>query len=367
LTPKDYYEILGVSRDASQEDIKKAYRRLALKYHPDRAKNDKDAQEKFKEINQAYEVLCDEEKRKKYDQFGAEGVDMGVGSGGFGGFDFGGFGEGAFSDIFDSFFGGGARTRARRETRAERGSSLRFEKEITLEEAASGKTLKFKILRQDPCSACNGSGGDSSTCPQCSGSGTVMSGGGFFRISQTCPRCGGEGKVIANPCSNCKGTGLQASKDSISVKIPPGVHDGTTLRLAGQGNAGRHNGPRGDIFLDIRIKPNPYLKRKGDDLYTVLYVSFPEAVFGSSRSIRSLSGSKTLKIPSGVQSGTKLRLKGEGMPVLNGYGKGDLFVEVKIETPKKLNKQQKEALKRYAELTESRDKKNSSWWNKIFE
>ncbi|MFW6172145.1 MAG: molecular chaperone DnaJ [Elusimicrobiota bacterium] len=363
MSPQDYYNTLGVSRDASQDEIKKAYRKLALKYHPDRTKGDKQAQEKFKEINQAYEVLSDPDKRKRYDQFGAEGVDTDMGGGpgqGFGGFDFGGF-----SDIFEEFFGGGgfgtAGTRTRREYR---GSSLKLEYELSLKEAFEGKNIKVKVLRQDPCKECGGSGGDTSTCSTCQGRGTVTSGSGFFQVKRTCPKCGGEGMEISNPCSKCRGTGLEANKDTISLKVPPGIHNGTTLRVAGQGNAGRHNGPRGDIYVVIKIKPHPSIKRQGDDLLKKIYIDFPEAVFGSTKEIETLTGKKKIKIPSGIQSGTKLRLKKEGMPRLNTYGKGDFYVQVNIATPKKLNKKQKEALEEYAKQT--KNKKNSSWWNKIF-
>jgi len=365
---QDYYEILGVGKDASQEEIRKAYRKLALKYHPDRTKGDKEAQEKFKEINEAYEVLSDEGKRKNYDRFGKQGADMGsgAGAGGFGGFEAGGFSD--FSDIFDQFFGGASgRSGAKTREKVYRGSSLKLKAEITLQEAAEGKKVKLKVLRQDPCEACGGRGGDFTTCSTCKGTGAVSRGGGFFKISQSCPRCGGKGQANTNPCSDCRGTGLQANKDSISVKIPPGVHDGSTLRLRGQGNAGRYNGPRGDIFVEIKVKPHESIRRDGNNLYTRVPVSFPEAVLGTSKKIKTLNGTKTVKVPSGIQSGTKLRLKGEGMPNINSYGKGDLFVEVKLITPKKLNKQQKEALKKYAELTKDSDNHNSSWWNKLFE
>ncbi|MGM0441469.1 MAG: molecular chaperone DnaJ [Elusimicrobiota bacterium] len=379
MSSKDYYDILGVSKDASQDEIKKAYRKLALKYHPDRTDGDEESQEKFKEINQAYEVLSDTEKRKKYDRFGEKGVDMGAGGQGAGFEGFGNFGQGGggaggfgnFSDIFEEIFGGGGRTTsrtrrsARSSRRASKGSSLRLDYDISLEDAAKGKKVKLKVLRQDPCPDCEGTGGDVSTCPECNGQGAVQGGSGFFRIQQTCPKCKGQGKVVTNPCSSCRGTGLTGNKDTISVKIPAGVKDGMTLRISGEGNAGRHNGPRGDIFVNISVKPHETLQRKGNDLYTKVKITFPEAVFGSSRKIDTLNGKKKVKIPAGIQSGTKLRLKKEGMPSLKGYGKGHLFVEVKIKTPKNLNKKAKEALKEYASHM-NQDDYSSSWWKKIF-
>lgn len=365
MSPKDFYQILGVSRDASQDEIKKAYRKLALKYHPDRNRENKDAQEKFKEINMAYEALSDPEKRKRYDQFGEQGVDMEMGGGaGFGGFD-----VGNVSEIFEDFFGGdGFRTQRRTaRRRVYQGSSLKLKHKITLQEVAEGKEVRLKIMRQDPCSACGGNGGDYSTCPDCDGAGAVSSGGGFFSISRTCPRCGGDGRVVTNPCPGCRGTGLAANKDTISVKVPPGIHDGTTLRISGQGNAGRNNGPRGDIYVVISVEPHPAIKRDGDDLYTDIYIDFPEAVYGAASEIDTLKGKKTIKIPEGIQPGTKLRLKGDGLPHLNSYGRGDLYVkiQVKVPRPRNLNKEQREALGKYAKLT--RAGKGSSWWNKIFE
>ncbi len=372
MSSKDYYDILGVSKDASQDEIKKAYRKLALKYHPDRTDGDEEAQEKFKEINQAYEVLSDSDKRKKYDRFGEQGVDMDGAAGGFegfGNFGQGGSGFGNFSDIFEEIFGGAQRnatgSRGRSTRRAGKGSSLRLDYEISLKEAAEGKKVKLKVLRQDPCTHCSGSGGDISTCSDCAGRGTVQGGSGFLRIQRSCPKCQGQGKVISTPCKECRGTGLTGNKDTISVKIPPGVRDGMTLRITGEGNAGRHNGPRGDIFVNIRVKYHQTLRREGDNLYAKVDITFPEAVFGSSRKIDTLNGKKKVKIPGGVQSGTKLRLKKEGMPSLKGYGRGHLFVKVKITTPKNLSKKAKQALKEYASHMDQ-ENYSSSWWKNIF-
>ncbi len=362
MSPQDYYEILGVSRGAASDEIKKAYRKLALKHHPDRTKGDEKSQEKFKEINQAYEVLSDSEKRKRYDQFGAEGVDMG-GGGGYGGFNFSGF-ENA-SEVFSRFFRGGRTESASQ--RVYQGSSLKLTQTITLKEASEGKNLIIKMLRQDACSVCSGSGGNSSICQQCRGSGSVSAGLGIFSIEQTCPSCSGLGKVITKACAACRATGLKANKDTITVKVPAGIYDGTTLRLSGQGNAGRMNGPRGDLYVIIRISAHPNLRRDEDDLFTSVNIDFPEAVFGSSRKIETLNGVKTVKIPEGIQSKVMLRLKGEGMPRFNSYGKGDLYVEVNIITPKKLNSPQKNSLIEYAKLMGSSSNsanKNSSWWKR---
>jgi molecular chaperone DnaJ len=370
LNPQDYYQLLGVSRDASQDDIRKAYRKLALKYHPDRNKGDKEAQEKFKEINVAYEALSDPEKRQRYDQFGAQGVDMDMGAGAGAGAGFGGFDFGNFSDIFEDIFGGGGGTARKTARRVYRGSSLKLDHEITLKEASEGKNVKLKIMRQDACSLCDGSGGKYSTCRTCNGTGNVSAGGGFFSISRTCPTCGGEGKEVTDPCTKCRGTGLEANRDTISVKIPPGISDETTLRISSQGNAGRHNGPRGDIYVVVRVKPHPSLVREDDDLFTEVNIDFTEAVFGSSREIETLTGKKSIKIPEAIQPGTKIRLKNEGMPHLNSYGNGDLYVnvQVKVPRPKSLNADQKEALSKYAKhLNIKGGDKNSKWWNKIFE
>ena len=374
MSSGDYYNTLGVSKGASQDEIKKAYRRLALKYHPDRNKGDKGSQEKFKEINEAYEVLSDSEKRKRYDRFGKQGVDSdfdfrssGAGAGG-------GYAGTGFEDIFRQFFGGEGfdgfgtgSTRTGTGRRAYRGTSLKLNQSISLREAALGKKMRFKVMRQDPCELCEGSGGDSGGCASCAGAGRVSSGSGFFNIARTCPDCGGTGEKITNPCKKCRGTGLQANKDTISVKIPPGIRDGMTLRLSNQGNAGRYNGPRGDLFVHIKVDPHPSLKRKGDDLYTEVKVDYPEAVFGSSRKIETLTQNKTVKIPPGTQPGTLLRLKNEGLPHIQGAGKGNLYVKVQVLIPKKVSKKEKEILKEYARLRGKEINTDPSWWKKIFE
>ncbi len=367
MSSGDYYSTLGVPKGASQDEIKKAYRKLALKYHPDRNKGDKSSQEKFKEINEAYEVLSDPEKRKNYDRFGKQGVDSN--------FDFGGDGAGyagtGFEDVFRQFFGGGfegfngGSTRTAGARRVYRGSSLKINQSITLKEASEGKKLRFKVLRQDPCGSCDGRGGDWGTCSACGGSGGVTSGGGFFSFTRTCPNCAGGGEEITNPCKECRGTGLEAHKDTISVKIPPGIRDGMTLRVSGQGNAGRNKGPRGDLYVNVSIKPHPAIRRSGDDLHTEVEIEFPEAVFGTSRKVETLNGERSVKIPPGTQAGTRLRLKNEGMPVLNGSGRGNFFVKVQINTPKKVSQREKELLSEYAKLRGKEVNENPSLWKKI--
>ena len=365
MASKDYYELLGVSRDASQDDIRKAYRKLALKYHPDRTKGDKDAQEKFKEINQAYEVLSDADKKNSYDRFGEAGVN------GARGFDYTGGGAGVgfdVSDIFEQFFGGGGgapRGGARRAVY--QGTSLKLTEKITLKEALEGKTLKIKVLRQNPCSECSGTGGESEVCKDCDGQGSVIAGSGFFRMSTTCPSCGGEGQTITNACPSCRATGLEAKKDTISVKIPPGITDGATLKIRCQCNSGRHNGPRGDIFITIKIRPHSSIKRDGDDLNTTVKITFPEAVFGTSKVVETLTDKKTIKVPAGIQSGTRIRLRNEGMPRVGGLGRADLFAKIQVETPKRLNKDQRDALNEYARATGISTDSNPSWWKKLFE
>ncbi len=367
MSSNDYYSILGVPKGASQDEIKKAYRKLALKYHPDRNKGDKSSQEKFKEINEAYEVLSDPEKRKNYDNFGKQGVDSN--------FDFGGSGTRytgtGFEEVFRQFFGGGfggfegGSTQTSGARRVYRGSSLNLNQSISLKEASEGKKMRFKVLRQDPCGTCSGRGGDWGTCSQCGGNGRVTSGGGFFSVTRACSNCAGGGEVITQPCKKCRGTGLEAHKDTISVKIPSGICDGMTLRLSGQGNAGRNNGPRGDLYVNVSIKPHPSLRRVGDDLHTEVEIEFPEAVFGTTRKIETLNGQKSVKIPPGTQAGTRLRLKNEGMPVLNGSGRGHLFIRIQMHTPKKISQREKELLKEYAMLRGKEINENPPFWKKI--
>ncbi len=356
-TGKDYYELLGVSRNASDEEIKKAFRQMALKYHPDRNPGDKVAEEKFKEINEAYEVLSNPEKKRMYDQFGHSAFSQGgFGSPGQGtSFDFDDiFGGTGFEDIFNTFFGGSASRRSRAKA-SSRGSDIRADISLNLEDVLTDKNLKIKVRRNEACDVCHGSGsrsgGRSGTCPTCGGRGTVRTTQGFFSISTTCPTCHGEGSVISDPCTACRGSGINEKDSFINVKIPAGVDDGIRLRVPDEGDMGRNGGPRGDLYVLIHIKNDTEFERKGTDLYGRLKISFPRAVFGGQIEVNSLEGNKKVNIPSGVQSGHQIRLKNEGIPDLRSKIRGDLYYEVYIDVPKNLKQKEKEILKEYSRLT----------------
>ena len=361
MTKRDYYDILGVSRDASKEDIKRAYRRLALKYHPDRNKS-KEAEEKFKEISEAYAVLSDEEKRRQYDMYGHAGIDQRYSyedlfrNADFGdifrdlGFDFG-FG---LEDIFERFFGGGGgRSRSYRR----RGADLRSDVEITLEDAYHGKTLELKIPRTEKCDLCNGTGAKPGTspkpCPQCGGTGqirrTQRTPFGVFTQVTVCPRCNGKGTVIDTPCPKCGGTGVIQKTRTIEVKIPKGVDDGAQLRLSGEGEAGKNGGQPGDLYIVMHIKPDSRFKRDGDDLYTEKRITIPEAALGTTVKIETIDGKVDLKIPPGTNSGDIIKIKGKGMPRINRFGYGDMFVKIQVETPRKLSRRAKKLLEELKE------------------
>lgn len=362
MAKRDYYETLGVQRAASVDDIKKAYRKLAMQYHPDRNPGNKDAEEKFKEATEAYEVLSDQDKRSRYDRFGHEGVRQGadfhdwantnpndifsvfndIFGGGFGG------------SIFDDFFGGATRTRSRSGSSVgERGSDLKISAKLTLEEIGSGVEKKVKMKRQERCQTCGGSGAKSgsgtSTCPTCGGSGEIRRAtrtmfGQFVNVVQ-CGTCGGVGKVIKDPCNACGGTGRVNGESTIKVKIPAGVGEGNYLTLRGEGNAGRRGGPSGDLIVVIEEVRHPHFKRDGDDIIFELDLSFPEAALGSEVEVPTLTGRAKLKIEAGIQSGKILRMREKGLPHLNGYGKGDQLVAINIYTPTKLSGKDKELLK----------------------
>jgi molecular chaperone DnaJ len=351
MDKRDYYEVLGVSRNATSDEIKKAYRKLARKYHPDANPDDKDAEAKFKEISEAYVVLSDPEKRAGYDRFGHAGAD-GQGFGGFEGFgDFGGLG-----DIFEMFFGGGGRTRRR--TGPERGQDIRTDMEISLKEAAFGLEREVKVPRVETCGTCGGSGAAAGskpkTCLACAGTGQVQftQSTPFGRIvqSRTCDRCRGTGQVIEKPCPTCRGAGSVRKTRSIKVKVPPGVDNGSRLRLAGEGEAGTRGGPPGDLYVYIHVKQHKLFRREGDDLICEIPLSFVQAALGDEIDVPTLEGKEKLKIPEGTQPGTVFRIRGKGVPHLSGFGRGDQHVRIKVMIPGKLSEKQKELLREFARL-----------------
>ncbi len=353
---KDYYETLGVDKSASKEEIKKAYKKLAKKYHPDLNKENPESADKFKEINEAAAVLGNEQKRQQYDQFGTAAEGFGQG-GGFGGFDFSDFMSGSgfdFGDIFDQFFGGGGRRRGRRSSPS-RGSDLRYDLEVSLEEAASGTKKNLVVPKLTTCDKCKGSGAQSDsdikTCTTCHGRGSVVQQTrtpfGIFQQTSTCRSCGGEGKVIKNPCPVCDGEGRIEKKKKIEVEIPAGVSNGTKLRVRGEGEAGAKGGPNGDLYVVIYVQEHDIFKRDGDDIYLDVPITFTQAALGDEIEVPTLEGKASLKIPSGTQSHTIFRMKNKGIPHLQGYGKGSQNVRVVIKTPDKLTKKQKELLKEF--------------------
>ncbi len=343
---RDYYEILGVQRGATDQEIKSAYRKLALQFHPDRNPNNPDAEEKFKECSEAYAVLADSEKREMYNRFGHAGVGAGAPGGGFDASVFQDFG-----DIFGEFFGfgdlfGGNRSGGR--TRAQRGADLREDITIEFEEAAFGVEKQIIYRKHELCEKCNGSGSAQgkapASCRSCGGRGQVRYQQGFFSIARTCPTCHGAGSVISDPCPNCRGEGRVVQQKTIDAKIPAGVEDGTRIRFTGVGEAGVHGGPPGDLYLVLNVKEHAFFERHGNDIYCVVPISFTQAAVGTEIEVPTLEGEQMLKIPEGTQSGTVLKLRGKGIPILNGHGKGNLFVEVRVQTPTKLTKRQRELL-----------------------
>ena len=344
---KDYYQTLGVDRKASEDDLKKAFRKLAMQYHPDRNKDDPTAEAKFKEVNEAYDVLKDPQKRAAYDQYGAEGV-SGMGGMGSGGGFAGGFG-GAFSDIFEDMFGdmmnrGGSRTGP------QRGPDMQYTMEITLEEAYKGVETTIKVPTNESCDKCNGSGAEPGTseeqCPACNGQGRMRMQQGFFTIERTCPTCNGAGKIIRDPCKKCAGQGRVKKEKALKVKIPAGIESGRRIRLAGEGEAGFRGGPPGDLYVLLSVKAHKLFKRDGANLHCRVPIPMTTAALGGEIEVPIVSGSRTkVKIPEGTQTGQQLRLKGKGMPILRSEAVGDMFIEVQVETPMNLNRKQQDLLK----------------------
>ena len=354
MAKRDYYEVLGVPRNASEADIKKSYRRLAMKYHPDRNPDDTSAEGSFKEAKEAYEILSDAQKRAAYDQFGHAGVDPGAAAAGRGGF----YGAGAganfadiFGDVFGDIFGGGGRTRG---NQSFRGADLRYNLELGLEEAVRGTEMRIRVPAFETCEACHGSGARAgtapTTCPTCGGHGQVRMQQGFFSIQQTCPNCRGTGKIVSSPCPDCHGQGRVKHTKTLSVKVPAGVDEGDQIRLAGEGEAGENGGPSGDLYVQIRLKEHAIFKRDGDDLHCEMPVSFATATLGGEVEIPTLDGRATLKIPAGTQSDKVFRLRGKGVTNVRSGSVGDLYCHTSIETPVNLTKRQKELLEEFDAL-----------------
>ena len=359
MAKRCYYEVLEVERTAGEGELKSAFRKLAMKWHPDRNPGDKNSEVRFKEINEAYEVLKDPDKRAAYDRFGHAAFEHGghAGAGGFG-TDFGS----AFSDLFEGIFGmSGGRARSGRE----RGADLRYNMEIRLEEAYSGKTAQVRIPTSVTCEACSGSGAKTGTrpkaCPGCGGQGRIRHAQGFFTLERTCPTCQGRGQVIDNPCGSCSGTGRVTKERTLSVNIPPGVEDGTRIRLAGEGEAGMRGGPAGDLYIFLSIGGHPFFQREGADLHCRVPISMVSAALGGEFEVPTIDGNNTrVKVPDGTQSGRRFRIQGKGMPVLRSKQSGDMYVQVVVETPQKLTKRQRELLNEFERLSSKDTQPESS-------
>lgn len=351
VTREDFYEVLEVSRDASEQELKTSYRRLAMQYHPDRNPNNPEAEEKFKACSEAYTVLSDPEKRAAYDRYGHAAFSGGGAAGNpFAGAGFQGDLGDIFGDIFGEMFAGGG---GRRGSRVQRGRDMRYDLTIEFEEAVFGVEKEISIRRLEACDDCKGSGSANgkppATCNQCGGRGQMRFQQGFFSVAKTCPACNGTGTRITDPCPGCRGEGLQPKKHTILVKVPAGVEQDTRIRYQGEGEAGRFGGPAGDLYVILGVKPHKFFERDGDDLHCVMPISFPQAALGTELQIETLEGPATLKIPEGTQSGKTFKLRAKGVPHLNERGKGDLIVEIRVATPQKLSKQQKELLGQLAE------------------
>jgi molecular chaperone DnaJ len=372
-TKRDYYEILGVPKNASDEEIKKAYRKLAMKFHPDRNEGDKNAEGKFKEAKEAYEMLSDAQKRSAYDQFGHAGVDPNM-RGGFGGGaeGFGGFAE-AFGDIFGDIFGGGGRAGPGGRRQVYRGADLSYAMEITLEEAAAGKEAQIRIPSWEGCETCHGTGAkpgtQAKTCTTCNGAGVVQMRQGFFSVQQTCPHCRGTGKIIPEPCPTCHGQGRVKKQKTLEVKIPAGIDDGMRIRSAGNGEPGTNGGPPGDLYIEIRLKKHDIFTRDGDDLHCVVPVAVTRAALGGEIDVPTLAGNAVIEIPEGTQAGKQFRLRGKGIKGVRSSYPGDLYCHVAVETPVRLTEHQRKLLKELDESLKKGGAKHSpseeSWADKL--
>jgi molecular chaperone DnaJ len=377
MSKRDFYEILGVSKDASAEDLKKAFRKLAMQHHPDRNPGDKDAEQKFKEINEAYDVLKDEQKRGAYDRFGHAAFEQGGGrpgggAGGGGGFEFN-FGSGGFADIFDEMFGdfvGGRRGGGG----AGRGADLRYNMEITLEDAFKGRQSTIRVASLAACETCSGSGAERGAkpvaCTTCRGHGKVRSQQGFFTVERTCPSCGGRGQTIDKPCRACSGEGRTRRERTLNVSIPAGVDDGTRIRLAGEGEAGTRGGPTGDLYIFLSVAPHKLFKRDGNDLHVRVPIPMTTAALGGTIEVPSIDGTRAkVNIPPGTQSSHGFRLRNKGMALLRGQSRGDLFVEAVVETPVNLTKKQQELLREFekAGIAEKTSPESAGFFSKVKE
>jgi molecular chaperone DnaJ len=371
MAKRDFYEILGVAKTASEDEIKKSYRKLAMKYHPDRNPDNKEAEEKFKEVKEAYEMLTNPEKREAYDRYGHAGVDPNSGMGGGFGGGAGGFGD-AFGDIFGDIFGGGRGGRSGG-PQVYRGADLRYNLEITLEQAAAGFDTTIRVPSWDKCDTCHGSGAKPGTqpvtCSTCAGHGQVRMQQGFFSIQQTCPKCHGSGKIIPEPCAACGGAGRIKRNKTLEVKIPAGIDNGMRIRSSGNGEPGTNGGPPGDLYVEIHIKPHEVFQREGDDLHCEMPISFTKAALGGEIEVPTLAGKVSFTIPEGTQTGKTFRLKGKGVKgVRSGYA-GDLFCHVVVETPVKLTDKQKDLLREFERLTKEGGSKHSpqskGWMDKV--
>ena len=364
----DYYETLGVVRTADDKIIKTAYRKLAMQYHPDRNPNDTEAERKFLELGEAYDVLKDPQKRAAYDRFGHSAFENGGGGagGGFNGFGGGGFGAGGFADIFEDIFGdvmGGGRNR--RSGGRERGADLRYNMEVTLEEAYAGKTAQISVPSSMSCEECTGTGAKKGTqpvtCTTCGGAGRVRVAQGFFSVERTCHTCNGRGQMIKDPCPKCDGAGRISQERNLSVNIPAGIEDGTRIRLTGEGEAGTRGGPSGDLYIFLSIKPHEFFQRDGSDLYCKVPISMATAVLGGQFEVATLDGTQTrVKVPEGTQNGKQFRLKGKGMPVLRQQMTGDLYIQIAIETPQNLSKRQRELLEEFEKISSTENSPQST-------
>lgn len=357
---RDYYEVLGVGKDASDADLKKAYRRLAMKYHPDRNEGDAAAEEKFKEAKEAYDVLSDSQKRNAYNQFGHAGVDnSAAGAGGPGGAGFGDIFDSVFGDIFGGARGGGGGGRER----VYRGADLRYDMELSLEDAVAGTTTKINVPKLETCEKCNGTGAKKGskpvTCSTCGGVGQIRMQQGFFSVQQTCPQCRGTGQIIKDPCDTCGGQGRVRRNKTISVKIPPGVDNGDRIRLSGEGEAGENNGPAGDLYVHILVKDHPIFERDGNDLYCDVPISIASAALGGELEVPTLDGKVKLKIPNETQSGKMFRLRGKGVKSVRSSSTGDLLCRVMVETPVNLSKKQKDLLQEFESSLQGDGNKHS--------